>query len=140
MEPQAFLLADIGHCIQIVDGAGVGRARRANNTEGLMTISAVQRDGGFERLEVDLEVIIDRHEMERLASEAQDRGRLSEQVSSQTDEQKRLAEQRDRLTAERDEARADRRITPLTLEQFCDDFSAWTRSQTDGTPSRGGAP
>ncbi len=42
--------------------------------------------------------------------------------------------------AERDEARADRRITPLTLEQFCDDFSAWTRSQTDGTPSRGGAP
>lgn len=33
--------------------------------------------------------------------------------------------------AERDEAGADRRITPLTLEQFCGDFSAWTRSRPD---------
>lgn len=33
--------------------------------------------------------------------------------------------------AERDEAAADRRITPLTLPQFCGDFSAWTRSGPD---------
>lgn len=33
--------------------------------------------------------------------------------------------------AERDEAGADRRITPLTLEQFCGDFSGWTRSGPD---------
>lgn len=33
--------------------------------------------------------------------------------------------------AERDEAAADRRITPLTLPQFCGDFSAWARSGPD---------
>ncbi len=39
--------------------------------------------------------------------------------------------------AEREEASADRRITPLTLEQFCGDFSAWKRSQAGNTISRG---
>jgi phosphoglycolate phosphatase-like HAD superfamily hydrolase len=36
---------------------------------------------------------------------------------------------------ERDEAAADRRITPLTLEQFCGDLSAWPRA--DATDARG---
>jgi len=31
--------------------------------------------------------------------------------------------------AEQDEAREDTRIVPLTLDQFCDDFSCWARSQ-----------
>lgn len=39
--------------------------------------------------------------------------------------------------AERDEAAADPRITPLTLPQFCADFSAWTRPRTGGTVSPG---
>ena len=30
--------------------------------------------------------------------------------------------------AERGEVRVDKRIVPLTLDQFCSDFSAWTRS------------
>lgn len=38
---------------------------------------------------------------------------------------------------EQAEAAADPRITPLTLEQFCGDFSTWTRTGT--TISRGGA-
>lgn len=40
---------------------------------------------------------------------------------------------------ERGEAEADRRITPLILEQFCGDFSIWTRSRTDGVVPRGAA-
>ncbi len=41
-------------------------------------------------------------------------------------------------SAERAEVAAERRITPLTLEQFCSDFSSWTRSRTIGeTLSRG---
>jgi phosphoglycolate phosphatase-like HAD superfamily hydrolase len=39
--------------------------------------------------------------------------------------------------AERAEAAADRRITPLTLEQFCGDFSGWTRPRTPGAIPRG---
>jgi phosphoglycolate phosphatase-like HAD superfamily hydrolase len=41
--------------------------------------------------------------------------------------------------AERDEAAADRRIVPLTLQQFCGDFPIWTRSPTEGAVARGAA-
>jgi phosphoglycolate phosphatase-like HAD superfamily hydrolase len=41
--------------------------------------------------------------------------------------------------AEQAEAASDPRIVPLTLEQFCEDFSAWTRTRTDEAISRGGA-
>lgn len=37
--------------------------------------------------------------------------------------------------AEQDEAAADQRITTLTLEQFCGDFSGWTRTRADGAVS-----
>jgi phosphoglycolate phosphatase-like HAD superfamily hydrolase len=35
---------------------------------------------------------------------------------------------------DREEAARDPRITPLTLEQFCGDFSGWTRSGVGSTP------
>jgi phosphoglycolate phosphatase-like HAD superfamily hydrolase len=41
--------------------------------------------------------------------------------------------------AEQAEVATDPRITPLTLEQFCGDFSTWTRPRTDGTIPRGDA-
>jgi phosphoglycolate phosphatase-like HAD superfamily hydrolase len=41
--------------------------------------------------------------------------------------------------AEGKEARADQRILSLTLEQFCGDFSVWTRPQGDGVLSPGAA-
>jgi len=40
---------------------------------------------------------------------------------------------------EQAEVATDPRITSLTLEQFCGDFSAWTRPRTDGTIPRGDA-
>jgi len=39
--------------------------------------------------------------------------------------------------AEQAEVATDSRITPLTLVQFCGDFSTWTRSQTEKAISRG---
>jgi phosphoglycolate phosphatase-like HAD superfamily hydrolase len=39
--------------------------------------------------------------------------------------------------AERAEAAADRRIIPLTLKQFCGDFSGWTRPRTPAAIPRG---
>jgi phosphoglycolate phosphatase-like HAD superfamily hydrolase len=39
--------------------------------------------------------------------------------------------------AEQAEVTTDRRITPLTLEQFCGDFSAWTQSSGKGAITRG---
>jgi phosphoglycolate phosphatase-like HAD superfamily hydrolase len=40
--------------------------------------------------------------------------------------------------AEREEARAGPRIMLLTLEQFCGDFSSWTRQSTGGPAPQGG--
>jgi len=40
---------------------------------------------------------------------------------------------------EQAEVATDRRITSLTLEQFCGDFSTWTRPRSDGTIPRGDA-
>jgi phosphoglycolate phosphatase-like HAD superfamily hydrolase len=39
--------------------------------------------------------------------------------------------------AERTEVATDPRITPLTLEQFCEEFSAWTRSRPQQAIPRG---
>lgn len=38
---------------------------------------------------------------------------------------------------EREEASRDPRIVPLTLDQFCGDFSTWIRSRTDGAALEG---
>ncbi len=62
VEPKTLLLADIGQRLQIVDGAGVGRPRRANDAERPMALLAVLGYGDLQRLKVDLEIVVDRYE------------------------------------------------------------------------------
>jgi hypothetical protein len=70
MQPETFLLTDIGQRVEIVDGTGVGRARRANDAEWQMAILAILRDNRLQRLQVNLEELIDWYEAECIPTQA----------------------------------------------------------------------
>jgi hypothetical protein len=71
MQPETFLLTDVGQRSEIIDGAGVGRARRANDAEWQVTISAILRDSPAQRLQVNLETVINWYESECIPAQAQ---------------------------------------------------------------------
>ena len=70
MEPELFLAGDGGERRQIVDGAGIDRARRADDEEGRKPCVAVLRDRCFERVDIDLMTLVRRNDMQRRSAEA----------------------------------------------------------------------
>jgi hypothetical protein len=71
VEPKIFLLADIGQRVEVVNCSGVGRPRGANDAEWQKAILPILRDSRFQRLQVNLEEVVDWHKAERIATQAQ---------------------------------------------------------------------
>ncbi len=67
VKPEPFALADICQRLDVVYCAGIDCAGCPNNAEWSKTSLAVVDDGRFERLEIDLELLVGWHLAERIA-------------------------------------------------------------------------
>ena len=76
VQPQVLLGAELCQRVQVVDRAGVGRPGCANDAEWQVACPAILRDGRAQRRQVDLKGVVDRHQVEGIAAQAQQLDRL----------------------------------------------------------------
>ena len=72
VEPELMMTGDFGESDKIVDGAGVGSARGANDAEGLVASSEICADRGFEGSGIELHARVNGDTAESAASESEE--------------------------------------------------------------------